>query len=58
MATEERQHTERDVPFTTLSGEPIRALYTEADLPSDPDVSIGLPGEFPDRKSTRLNSSH
>src|SRR5690349_17687673 len=47
MATEERQFTERDVPFTTLSGEPIRALYTEADLPSDPDASIGLPGEFP-----------
>src|SRR5688500_954113 len=47
MATEERQLTERDVPFTTLSGEPIRALYTEADLPSDPDAAIGLPGEFP-----------
>ena len=47
MATEERQHTERDVPFTTLSGEPIRALYTEADLPPDADASIGLPGEFP-----------
>src|SRR5690242_11916942 len=45
MATEERQRTERDVPFTTLSGEPIRALYTEADLP--PVESIGLPGEFP-----------
>src|SRR3954447_25280913 len=37
----------RDVPFTTLSGEPIRALYTEADLPPDPDASIGLPGEYP-----------
>src|SRR5688500_9969044 len=47
MATEERQLTERDVPFTTLSGEPIRALYTEADLPSDADAAIGLPGEFP-----------
>src|SRR5690242_11262587 len=47
MATEERQFTERDVPFTTLSGEPIRALYTEADLPEDPDASIGLPGEYP-----------
>ena len=45
MATEERHATERDVPFTTLSGEPIRALYTEADLP--PSESIGLPGEFP-----------
>ena len=47
MATEERQFTERDVPFTTLSGEPIRALYTETDLPADADGSIGLPGEFP-----------
>ena len=47
MATEERHHTERDVSFTTLSGEPIRALYTESDLPPDADASIGLPGEFP-----------
>jgi methylmalonyl-CoA mutase N-terminal domain/subunit len=49
MALEERRATtgERDVPFTTLSGEPIRALYTEADLPADLDASIGLPGEFP-----------
>src|SRR5215217_2167522 len=45
MATEERQFTERDVPFSTLSGEPVRPLYTEADLP--PSESIGLPGEFP-----------
>src|ERR687890_2527468 len=45
MATEERQRTERDVPFTPLSGEPIRALYTESDLP--PSELIGLPGEFP-----------
>jgi methylmalonyl-CoA mutase N-terminal domain/subunit len=41
---------ERDVPFTTLSGEPVRPLYTAADLPErlpggeDP---IGLPGQFP-----------
>src|SRR5687768_15809693 len=34
-------------PFTTLSGEPIRALYTETDLPADLDASIGLPGEYP-----------
>ncbi len=38
---------ERDVPFSTLSGEPIRVLYTEADLPEDPDAAIGLPGEYP-----------
>jgi methylmalonyl-CoA mutase, N-terminal domain len=36
---------QRSASFTTLSGEPIRPLYTEADLP-DPD-EIGLPGEYP-----------
>jgi methylmalonyl-CoA mutase, N-terminal domain len=36
---------ERDTSFTTLSGEEIRPLYTEADLP-DP-TRIGLPGQFP-----------
>jgi methylmalonyl-CoA mutase, N-terminal domain len=36
---------ERDALFTTLSGEPVAPLYTEADLP-DAD-EIGLPGEFP-----------
>src|SRR3954465_5786879 len=59
MATEGRQETdvargerdrsavtpERRSSFTTLSGEPIRALYTEADLP--PGEEIGLPGEYP-----------
>jgi methylmalonyl-CoA mutase N-terminal domain/subunit len=38
---------ERDAPFSTMSGEPIRPLYTEADLPPDLDEAIGLPGEFP-----------
>ncbi len=36
---------ERDASFTTLSGEPIRPLYTEADLPA-PD-QIGVPGDYP-----------
>jgi methylmalonyl-CoA mutase N-terminal domain/subunit len=59
MATEERALTdherwyreryaatpERRAAFTTLSGEPVRALYTAADVP-DPD-RIGLPGEYP-----------
>src|SRR3954464_15302678 len=40
-----RATPERDVSFTTLSGEPIRPLYTEADLP-DAD-QIGLPGAYP-----------
>ncbi len=36
---------ERDVPFTTLSGEAVGPLYTERDLP---DVAtIGLPGQYP-----------
>jgi methylmalonyl-CoA mutase N-terminal domain/subunit len=57
MATEERQLTEaerwyrerysatpeRAASFTTLSGEPIRPLYTE---PGDP-ATLGFPGEFP-----------
>jgi methylmalonyl-CoA mutase N-terminal domain/subunit len=36
---------QRDAHFTTLSGEPVEPLYTEADLP--PLEAIGLPGEFP-----------
>jgi methylmalonyl-CoA mutase N-terminal domain/subunit len=38
---------ERPTSFTTLSGEAIQALYTQQDLPADPEASIGLPGEFP-----------
>jgi methylmalonyl-CoA mutase N-terminal domain/subunit len=61
MATEPRERTdverwererfaatpERDAPFSTLSGEPIKPLYTDRDLPDDPAASIGLPGEPP-----------
>jgi len=36
---------ERRERFTTLSGEPVRALYTPADLPEA--ERIGLPGEYP-----------
>ncbi len=37
------------MPFTSLSGEPIKPLYTQADLPgSDPaHPTIGAPGEYP-----------
>jgi methylmalonyl-CoA mutase N-terminal domain/subunit len=41
---------ERDAPFTTLSGEEIRPLYTERDLPAGlggEDDPIGLPGQYP-----------
>src|SRR3954449_11646578 len=40
-----RATPESDVSFTTLSGEPIRPLYTEADLPDA--EQIGLPGAYP-----------
>jgi methylmalonyl-CoA mutase N-terminal domain/subunit len=36
--------------FRTLSGEPVRELYTPADLPAGiggPEDPIGLPGEYP-----------
>ena len=42
-----RPAPERPTSFTTLSGEPVRPLYTQEDLPADVDASIGLPGEFP-----------
>src|ERR1700682_4701120 len=39
---------ERQREFTTVSGYPIRRLYTKADLPNwDPDRNLGLPGEPP-----------
>ena len=38
---------ERDATFTTLSAEPIKPLYTAADLPDEPEAAIGLPGEYP-----------
>src|SRR4051794_25449200 len=50
------QRWERDVygatpelraTFTTVSGEAIRPLYTEHDLPKDTEQSIGVPGEYP-----------
>jgi methylmalonyl-CoA mutase N-terminal domain/subunit len=38
---------EREAPFSTISGEAIKPLYTEADLPGDLAAAIGFPGEFP-----------
>ena len=34
---------ERDAEFTTVSGHPVKPLYTEEDLPDQDD--IGYPGE-------------
>jgi methylmalonyl-CoA mutase N-terminal domain/subunit len=38
---------ERETPFSTMSGVPLKPLYTERDLPPEPAQSIGLPGQFP-----------
>lgn len=39
---------ERDTPFTTISGMPIRTLYTPADTQDiDFEKEIGWPGEYP-----------
>src|SRR4051795_1895639 len=38
---------ERPGPFVSLSGDEIRPLYTEEDLPDDPASAIGLPGTHP-----------
>ena len=39
---------ERQASFSTISGEPIAALYTPVDVAAiDPSHDIGFPGEFP-----------
>jgi methylmalonyl-CoA mutase, N-terminal domain len=38
---------ERDALMTTLSGEEVKPLYTERDLPADREASIGMPGQVP-----------
>jgi methylmalonyl-CoA mutase N-terminal domain/subunit len=36
---------EREAPFTTMSGIPVKPLYSEADLPAQDE--IGVPGGYP-----------
>jgi methylmalonyl-CoA mutase N-terminal domain/subunit len=46
--TKTKSSAERREHFTTLSGLPIDRLYTQEDLSgTNPDTSIGYPGEFP-----------
>src|SRR5262245_29804877 len=45
MTALRESQTNGDTTFTTLSGEPIEALYTGADVPSP--ERIGRPGEYP-----------
>jgi methylmalonyl-CoA mutase N-terminal domain/subunit len=42
------KNPERQAQFTTISGHPIRRLYSEGDLPNwDPATQLGFPGEPP-----------
>ncbi len=38
---------ERDAEFSTISGEEIKPLYTEADLAGDAEEKLGEPGAYP-----------
>jgi methylmalonyl-CoA mutase N-terminal domain/subunit len=38
---------ERDAKFSTMSGVPIKPLYTPDDVEGDYDTKLGYPGEFP-----------
>ena len=39
--------SERDAEFSTMSGVPIKPLYTPEDAPGDYDEKLGYPGEYP-----------
>jgi methylmalonyl-CoA mutase N-terminal domain/subunit len=39
--------SERDVEFSTMSGVPIKPLYTPDDVEGDYDEKLGYPGEYP-----------
>src|SRR5436189_5239159 len=45
-AIQQPRKTERDVPFTTLSGEPVAPLYGPEHV-GDHETRIGRPGAFP-----------
>jgi methylmalonyl-CoA mutase N-terminal domain/subunit len=48
LSANEKDTGERKERFTTLGGIPLKAVYTEEDVEgSDPETSLGFPGEFP-----------
>jgi methylmalonyl-CoA mutase N-terminal domain/subunit len=36
-----------DSDFTSVSGREVESVYTQLDLPPDPQAALGLPGEYP-----------
>jgi methylmalonyl-CoA mutase N-terminal domain/subunit len=49
MATEPRQKPleQREAEVTTISGQPVEALYGPGDAAADPEATIGRPGAYP-----------
>ncbi|HKF82759.1 MAG TPA: methylmalonyl-CoA mutase family protein [Solirubrobacterales bacterium] len=45
--TADEKRLERDAEFTTISGQEIKPLYTEADLEGDAVEKVGEPGSYP-----------
>jgi methylmalonyl-CoA mutase N-terminal domain/subunit len=45
--TSRREIEEREAEFSTMSGHPIEPLYGPEDAPTDPEETIGRPGEYP-----------
>lgn len=41
------KNAERDVEFSTMSGIPVKALYTPEDVEGSYDEKLGYPGEYP-----------
>jgi methylmalonyl-CoA mutase, N-terminal domain len=41
------KRVERDAEFSTISGQEIKPLYTEADLEGDVEEKVGEPGSYP-----------
>jgi methylmalonyl-CoA mutase N-terminal domain/subunit len=45
--TADEKRLERDAEFTTISGQEIKPLYTEADLEGEAAEKVGEPGSYP-----------
>jgi methylmalonyl-CoA mutase N-terminal domain/subunit len=41
------EYKEREAEFSTMSGQPIAPLYGPEQAPTDPEETIGAPGEYP-----------
>jgi len=56
QATTRERTEDRNVPFETISGEPIRPLYTPLDVEGlDYEKDLGFPGEFPFTRGVHAN---